>query len=67
MLLGRQRKDAGWHSRLTPYWESLRQANGSFLCQYSFTENEISMLQSNGMVSCFTLSVMSHVTISIQQ
>ena len=50
VLLGKQLKDAQWHSRMSPYWDSLPGINSSLLCRHLFTEQEAAMLQSKSMV-----------------
>ena len=50
VLLGKQRKDAQWHNKMSPYWHSLPGMNSGLLCRHLFTEPEAAMLQSESMV-----------------
>ena len=49
VLLGKERKDAQWHIRMSPYWDSLPGMNSGLLCRHLFTEHEAAMLQSESM------------------
>ena len=50
MLLGRQQKEQQWFEGMAPYWASLPEGNGSIFCRHLFTEQEITLLQSDSMV-----------------
>ncbi|CAL8462629.1 g2162 [Coccomyxa elongata] len=49
-LLGRQRREAGWHAAFLPYWRSLPALGSPTLfCKELFTERHIALLQDPGM------------------